>query len=42
MLELFGGVLEGVIGGVMRAEFCIEVAQDPDAHGVAHGSIVLK
>ena len=37
-----GGVLQGVIGGVVRAEIGIEVAQDSDADGVAHGLIVLE
>jgi hypothetical protein len=35
-------VLQGVAGGVMRAEFSIEVAQDSDADEVAHGLIVLE
>ena len=36
-LELAGGVLQGVVGGVVRAEFGIEIAQNSDADGVAHG-----
>jgi hypothetical protein len=35
-------VLQRVVGGVMRAEIGIEVAQDSDADGVAHGLIVLE
>ena len=41
-VELAGGVLQGVVGGVVRAEIGIEVAQDSDADGVAHGLIVLE
>ena len=37
-----GGVLERVVGGVVGAEFGVEVAQDSDAHGVAHRLIVLE
>jgi hypothetical protein len=40
-IEFARGVLERGVGGVVRAEFGIEVAQDSDAHGVAHLSIVL-
>jgi hypothetical protein len=35
-------MLQRVVGGVMRAEFRVEIAQNPDAHGVAHGLIVLE
>ena len=35
-------MLQGVVGGVVRAEIGIEVAQDSDADGVAHGLIVLE
>jgi hypothetical protein len=35
-------VLQGVVGGVVRAEIGIEVAQNSDADGVAHGLIVLE
>jgi hypothetical protein len=35
-------VLERFGGGVMGAEFGIEVAQNCDADGVAHGLIVLE
>jgi hypothetical protein len=35
-------VLQGVVGGVVRREFGIEVAEDSDANGVAHASIVLE
>src|ERR1700685_1110418 len=35
-------MLQRGVGGVMRAEFGIEVAQNSDSHGVAHLSIVLE
>jgi hypothetical protein len=35
-------MLQGGAGGVVGAEFGIEVAQDSNAHGVAHLSIVLE
>ena len=41
-VELAGGVLQRVVGGVVRAEVGIKVAQDSDADRVAHGLIVLE
>jgi hypothetical protein len=35
-------VLQRFIGGVMRAKFTVEIAEDSDADGVAHGLIVLE
>ena len=35
-VELAGGVLQGVVGGVMRAEFLVEVAENGYAYRVAH------
>jgi hypothetical protein len=35
-------VLQGVVGGVVRAEFRIEIAQNSDADRVAHALIVLE
>jgi hypothetical protein len=34
--------LQGVRGGVVGAEFRIEVAENSDANGITHGSIVLE
>ena len=42
MLQFAGGVLQRLVGGVVRAEIGVEVAQDSDADGVAHGLIVLE
>ncbi len=41
-VEFVGGVLQGIRGGVVRAEIRVEVAQDSDANGVTHGLIVLE
>jgi hypothetical protein len=35
-------MLQRIVGGVMRAEFRVEIAQNPDAYGVAHALIVLE
>jgi hypothetical protein len=35
-------VLQGVVGGLVRTEVGVKVAQDSDADGVAHGLIVLE
>jgi hypothetical protein len=37
-VELAGGMLQGIVSGVVRAKIAVEVAQNSDANGVAHGS----
>jgi len=34
--------LQGARGGGVGTEFGVEVAEDSDANGIAHGSIVLE
>src|SRR5579864_743060 len=41
-VELVGRVLQRIVDGVMRAEIGIEITQNSDADGVAHGLIVLE
>jgi hypothetical protein len=41
-IELASGVLQGFRSGGVGAEFRVEVAEDSDANGSTHGSIVLE
>ena len=41
-IELVGGMLQGIGGGVVGREFRIEVTEDSDANGVTHVVIVLE
>lgn len=40
-LEFGGGMLERIVGGVMRAKFRIEIAENTDADGISHPDIVV-
>jgi hypothetical protein len=35
-------MLQRIVGGMVRAEVGIKIAQNSDAYGVAHGLIVLE
>lgn len=40
--QLAGGVLNRIIGRMMGSELCVEVPENADSNGVAHGGILME